>query len=227
MCDKYQWSKLKPIHEWQISFLALTSISGTRWRFDNPFAMLHFLSIMHHLRILPSFGKSNYPSFPGLQAANMQALIERGSDWRHRPSKPLWQESQHRTPHGKYSIIRQHLSLLVPKSCLSALEWPPSCPRWQGVTKGRIGSHLHDAPLQKRLSVLSGLGLPIWLTEFDIRMEDEDEQVELFEDVLRLCFSHPSIHGIILWGFWNQAMGTPVSALMKGPNFEVNLPYNM
>lgn len=80
---------------------------------------------------------------------------------------------------------------------------------------------LEGGRLQKRLAVISEAGLPIWLTEFDVVLDDEEEQLELMEDVLRLAFSHPQVEGIVLWGFWDRAMWRRKSALASGSEFEV------
>jgi hypothetical protein len=31
----------------------------------------------------------------------------------------------------------------------------------------------------------------------------------------RICFAHPAVHGILMWGFWEGANWIPVSSLYK------------
>jgi len=64
--------------------------------------------------------------------------------------------------------------------------------------------------IKERLDKLASLGLPIKVTEFDVGdwqvgMNDPEEvQADKFETFIRSAFSHPSINGIVLWGFWDN-----------------------
>jgi GH35 family endo-1,4-beta-xylanase len=44
--------------------------------------------------------------------------------------------------------------------------------------------------------------LPIWITEFTVVAADENTRANELEDFYRLAFSHPSVQGILMWGFW-------------------------
>jgi len=55
------------------------------------------------------------------------------------------------------------------------------------------------------LEPLSLLGLPILVTEFDIPQADENLRADDLENFYRICFSHPSVEGILMWGFWMDA----------------------
>ncbi|ELT91934.1 hypothetical protein CAPTEDRAFT_216462 [Capitella teleta] len=74
---------------------------------------------------------------------------------------------------------------------------------------------------QKRLDVLAQTGIPIWLTEMDVRFGNDDEQVAFLDDILRLTFSLPYVEGIIFWGFWDGHIENNVRPFMTGPNFEL------
>lgn len=66
----------------------------------------------------------------------------------------------------------------------------------------------------KNLDKLSQLGLPIWITELDISVEEYVEfQAEYFRDLLTALYSHPSVEGIIQWGFWEGWHWRPEAAL--------------
>ena len=64
--------------------------------------------------------------------------------------------------------------------------------------------------IKERLDKLAALGLPIKVTEFDVgdwqvgMNESEEVQAEKFETFIRTAFSHPAVHGIVLWGFWDN-----------------------
>ena len=68
--------------------------------------------------------------------------------------------------------------------------------------------------------------LPIRITEFDVRTTDEELQADYTRDFFILAFSHPSVMGIQLWGFWEKAHWIPVAAMYRAdwsekPNAQV------
>jgi len=46
------------------------------------------------------------------------------------------------------------------------------------------------------------VGLPLWVTEFDVETSSTGQRATDLENFYRICFSHPSVEGIIMWGFW-------------------------
>jgi GH35 family endo-1,4-beta-xylanase len=107
----------------------------------------------------------------------------------------------------------------------------------QGVTIAGIGvqGHLHAetfdrADLRAALDSLAKFHLPIRITEFNIpgqrsrfhtegihEMTPAEEQLNAKElvDYYRLCFAHPAVEGILMWGFWAGANWIPVSSLYR------------
>ncbi len=107
----------------------------------------------------------------------------------------------------------------------------------QGVPIAGIGvqGHLHAetfdrAELKNALDSLAQFNLPIRITEFNIpgqrskyyqdrklKMTPEEEELKAKElvDYYRICFAHPAVEGIIMWGFWEGANWIPVSSLYK------------
>jgi GH35 family endo-1,4-beta-xylanase len=107
----------------------------------------------------------------------------------------------------------------------------------QGVPIAGIGvqGHLHSDTfdryeLRRALDSLAVFGLPIRITEFNIpgqrskyhvekilTMTPEEEQLKAKElvDYYRICFAHPAVEGILMWGFWEGANWIPVSSLYK------------
>jgi GH35 family endo-1,4-beta-xylanase len=78
--------------------------------------------------------------------------------------------------------------------------------------------------LENRLDSLAKLQLPIKITEFDVQFgqpmqpytqttQELQLQKRFTEDFLTLCFSHPAVEGIIMWGFWEKAHYHPAAAL--------------
>ena len=74
-----------------------------------------------------------------------------------------------------------------------------------------VQSHFKDAEqnvdpvqVQSKLDSLGELGLPIWVTELDIAQWDVNSRAKHLSYFLRAAFSHESVEGIILWGYWDQ-----------------------
>lgn len=109
-----------------------------------------------------------------------------------------------------------------------------------GVPIAGIGvqGHLHGdsfdaAALQNSLDVLAQFGLPIRITEFNfpgqrskyyaneanrsspLTPEEEQTKAAALRDFFRICFAHPSVTGIMMWGFWEGANWIPQSSLYK------------
>ncbi len=107
----------------------------------------------------------------------------------------------------------------------------------EGVPISGIGvqGHLHgesfdpDA-LRGALDKLAKIGLPIRITEFNIpgqrsrflksrnlklTPEQESAKAEALADYYRICFAHPAVHGILMWGFWEGANWIPQSSLYR------------
>jgi GH35 family endo-1,4-beta-xylanase len=109
--------------------------------------------------------------------------------------------------------------------------------REQGVPIGGIGvqGHLHGdsfdpAVLQHSLDRLAQFKLPIRVTEFNFpgqrskyygqrgaRLTDDEERAKAqgLTDYYRICFAHPAVDGILMWGFWEGANWIPVSSLYR------------
>jgi GH35 family endo-1,4-beta-xylanase len=105
----------------------------------------------------------------------------------------------------------------------------------QGVPVGGIGvqGHLHGedfdpAALRNALDVLAKFDLPIKVTEFNIpgqrskfykdrslqlTPEEEQRKAENLVTYYRICFAHPAVDGILMWGFWEGGNWIPVSSL--------------
>lgn len=107
----------------------------------------------------------------------------------------------------------------------------------EGAPIGGIGvqGHLHGdtfdaAAVRHALDQLAEFKLPIRVTEFnfpgqrskyyqnrDARLTDAEEQAkaQTIVDYYRLCFAHPRVEGILMWGFWEGANWIPVSSLYR------------
>jgi len=57
--------------------------------------------------------------------------------------------------------------------------------------------------------------LPVRMTEFDVWTFDEELQADFTRDFLILSFSHPSVVGVQLWGFWEPTHWRPPAAMYR------------
>jgi endo-1,4-beta-xylanase len=107
----------------------------------------------------------------------------------------------------------------------------------QGVPIAGIGAqgHLHTdtfdrKQLQNALDSLAVFKLPIRITEFNMpgqrsryytdkittmTPQEEEARAKEIVDYYRICFAHPAVEGILMWGFWEGANWIPVSSLFK------------
>ncbi|KAI7745462.1 hypothetical protein M8C21_010478 [Ambrosia artemisiifolia] len=81
----------------------------------------------------------------------------------------------------------------------------------QGAPVEGIGIQGHiDSPVGSivcsALDKLAITGLPIWFTELDVCSSNEHVRADDLEVMMREAFAHPSVEGIMLWGFWESFM---------------------
>lgn len=107
----------------------------------------------------------------------------------------------------------------------------------QGARIAGIGvqGHLHSesfdrGELKRSLDSLAVFKLPIRITEFnmpgqrskyyretitEMTKEEEEFTAKELADFYRICFAHPAVDGILMWGFWAGANWIPVSSLYR------------
>jgi GH35 family endo-1,4-beta-xylanase len=70
-------------------------------------------------------------------------------------------------------------------------------------------SSITKADITRRLDILAETGLPIAISEFDMRDDSgqitPERQEEIFNDILTATFEHQSVDGFTMWGFWDSA----------------------
>lgn len=86
----------------------------------------------------------------------------------------------------------------------------------QGHFKFKDGSDL--TPPQKIYEIFdrfSSMGKSIIVSEFDINVPDEQAQADYMRDFMTMVFSHPSVDGLLMWGFWEGTVWRPHTALWR------------
>jgi endo-1,4-beta-xylanase len=71
------------------------------------------------------------------------------------------------------------------------------------------------AHVQKTLDKLAEFNLPIKITECLVSADTEEGKAEELTRFFRICFAHPSVEAIIMWGFWEVGHWVPQSAMWK------------
>ena len=82
--------------------------------------------------------------------------------------------------------------------------------------QGHFGSDL--TPPARMIEILdryAKFGLPIQVTEFDVQVPNEQLQADFTRDFLTAMFSHPSVNGVVMWGFWEGRHYAPGAALWR------------
>ena len=70
--------------------------------------------------------------------------------------------------------------------------------------QGHFGSALTGPEdMLKILDRFARFGKSLWITEYDVVMDDEALAGQFTRDCYTTLFSHPSVDGIVMWGFWD------------------------
>ncbi len=83
--------------------------------------------------------------------------------------------------------------------------------------QGHFGTSLTSA--DDILALLDRYGRfnrPIWITEYDIVLDDEELAASYTRDLLMLLFSHKAVEGFIMWGFWDGSHWKKNAPLYRG-----------
>jgi len=86
-----------------------------------------------------------------------------------------------------------------------------------GVVDG-IGLQAHGladwsvSDIERKLNQVAGLGLPLYISEYDIQKTNDQEQLQVMQSQFPLFYNHPSVAGITLWGYvvgntWQNGTG--------------------
>ena len=82
--------------------------------------------------------------------------------------------------------------------------------------QSHFGNDLTPPPrLLAVLDRFAVFGKTIAVTEFDINITDDELQAAYTRDFMTALFSHPSVNGILMWGFWEGRHWRPQAALFR------------
>ncbi len=69
--------------------------------------------------------------------------------------------------------------------------------------------------LQANLNKVLGTGLPLYITEYDIDVADDNQQRNIMQQQFTLFWNTPQIHGITLWGYIFGSTWKPNTGLIR------------
>jgi len=69
--------------------------------------------------------------------------------------------------------------------------------------------------LRSKLDAVAALGLPIYISEYDVNEADDQRQLQIMQEQFPMFFSHPSVAGITLWGYVVGGTWVPNSGLIR------------
>jgi endo-1,4-beta-xylanase len=76
-----------------------------------------------------------------------------------------------------------------------------------GAKIDAIGAQGHDAYLKStskvklRIDDLASTGLPVYITEYDINLADDAQQMNTMADQIQMLWDHPNVKGFTYWGY--------------------------
>jgi GH35 family endo-1,4-beta-xylanase len=100
-----------------------------------------------------------------------------------------------------------------------------------------VQGHMEDGSrldmVKDRLDNLAGLGLPIKVTEFDMKIDekgvDDQSMANSYAKMMRICFSHPAVEGFIWWGYCDPTYrnGSGIYAQDRSPKIAADTVYHL
>jgi len=83
---------------------------------------------------------------------------------------------------------------------------------------GEQGHFFETTPintLKSNLTKLAGTGLPIYISEYDVNLSDDEDQQAKLEEQFTLFWTNPAVRGITLWGYKQGAIWRTEAYLLK------------
>jgi GH35 family endo-1,4-beta-xylanase len=71
------------------------------------------------------------------------------------------------------------------------------------------------ADVKSKLNQVAALGLPIYITEYDVAKVDDQAQLQIFQQQFPVFYNHPSVKGITIWGYVYGSTWVTGSGLLR------------
>jgi endo-1,4-beta-xylanase len=85
----------------------------------------------------------------------------------------------------------------------------------QALKRGLDSLAIFNIPIRITEFNMPGRGYPIGAPQTVLTPEQEVTKAKDIVDFYRICFAHPAVEGILMWGFWEGSNWIPSSSLYK------------
>ena len=75
--------------------------------------------------------------------------------------------------------------------------------------------NVFPSTIQSHLDSLAEFGLPIYVSELELRESDDVLQLQLYQDVFPVLWHHPAVQGVTLWGYKAGEIWRPTAELIN------------
>ena len=86
--------------------------------------------------------------------------------------------------------------------------------------QGHGREDVSDAAIQSSLDRLGSLGLPIYVSELDLNIADDDSQQKRYESLFPILWQHSAVRGVTLWGYKQNHTWKPGTYLLRADGSE-------
>ena len=91
---------------------------------------------------------------------------------------------------GELEVYKEQIALLQERDLIDGI----------GVQAHGLET-VSPTTIQNHLDSLAEFGLPIYVSELELRGSDDQVQLNIYEDVFPVLWEHPSVEGVTLWGY--------------------------
>ncbi len=81
--------------------------------------------------------------------------------------------------------------------------------------------------LRTNLNKLIGVGLPVYISEYDVNIANDNEQLRVFREQFSLFYESPQVKGITIWGYQYGSTWVPNSGLIRNGQFRPAMTWLM
>jgi GH35 family endo-1,4-beta-xylanase len=99
--------------------------------------------------------------------------------------------------------------------------------------QGHMENRINWNDVKTRLDAVAELGLPIKVTEFDMKIDEygvnDQNMANYYATMMRTCFSHPAVEGFIWWGYCDPTYrnGSGIFSEDRSPKIAADTAYHL
>jgi endo-1,4-beta-xylanase len=86
--------------------------------------------------------------------------------------------------------------------------------------QGHDLENVSDATIQSSLDRLGSLALPVYISELDLNIADDDSQQQRYKALFPILWQHPAVRGVTLWGYKQNHTWEPDTYLLRADSSE-------